>query len=80
MLTKLSLCFTKYIYVLYLVCTMFSFHNNVLQATDRAKLGQKAMRLLKRGRPVDDQLTVDIIIEAIRYNLHKVLIILKMNL
>ncbi len=36
------------------------------QASERAKLGMKAARLLKRGRPVDDQLTVDIIIEAIK--------------
>lgn len=38
-----------------------------IQASDRAKLGLKATRLLKRGRAVDDQLTVDIIIEAIKY-------------
>ncbi|XP_067937009.1 sperm flagellar protein 2-like [Watersipora subatra] len=34
--------------------------------TPRAKLGGKALKLLKRGKPVDDQLTVDILAEAIR--------------
>lgn len=36
------------------------------QPTPRAKLGSKAFRLLKKGKPVDDQLTVDILAEAIR--------------
>lgn len=32
----------------------------------RAKLGGKAVRLLKKGKPVDDQLIVDILVEEIR--------------
>lgn len=34
--------------------------------TPRAKLGGKAARLLKRGKPVDDALSVEILAEAIR--------------
>ncbi len=37
-----------------------------LQLSERAKLGQRALKLLKRARAVDDQLTVDIITDAIR--------------
>ncbi|XP_005100478.1 sperm flagellar protein 2 isoform X2 [Aplysia californica] len=36
------------------------------QPTARAKLGSKALKFLKKGRPVDDQIVVDVIIEAIR--------------
>ena len=35
--------------------------------TPRAKLGGKALRMLKKGKPVDDQLSVDILADAIRY-------------
>jgi adenylate kinase family enzyme len=37
-----------------------------VQATPRAKLGQKAMKFLKKGKTVEDALLVDIVIEAIR--------------
>uniref|UniRef100_X1Z7B7 Calponin-homology (CH) domain-containing protein n=1 Tax=Capitella teleta TaxID=283909 RepID=X1Z7B7_CAPTE len=37
-----------------------------LEASVRAKLGRKAMRFLKRGRPVDDSLQIEILVEAIR--------------
>ena len=41
---------------------MFNF-----QPTPRAKLGVKAQKYLKKGQPVDDQVIVDILVEAIRY-------------
>ncbi|ELU01924.1 hypothetical protein CAPTEDRAFT_210764 [Capitella teleta] len=37
-----------------------------LEESVRAKLGRKAMRFLKRGRPVDDSLQIEILVEAIR--------------
>ena len=39
---------------------------NCLQPTLRAKLGMKALKNLKKGKPVDDQVMVDILVEAIR--------------
>ena len=38
----------------------------VFQPSARAKLGMKAMKFLKKGKPVDDALTVEILVEAIR--------------
>ena len=37
-----------------------------LQLTPRAKLGAKASKLLNKGKPVEDALIVDILVEAIR--------------
>lgn len=34
--------------------------------TTRAKLGGKALKMLKKGKAVDDQLSVDILADAIR--------------
>ncbi|ESO92609.1 hypothetical protein LOTGIDRAFT_120497 [Lottia gigantea] len=39
---------------------------NFLVPTARAKLGSKVFRFLKKGKPVDEQLIVDILVEAIR--------------
>lgn len=36
------------------------------QPTPRAKLGAKALKSLKKGQPVDDQVQADILVEAIR--------------
>ncbi|KAL3868818.1 hypothetical protein ACJMK2_041577, partial [Sinanodonta woodiana] len=36
------------------------------QPTPRAKLGMKALKFLKKGQPVDDQVIVDVVVEAIR--------------
>ncbi|XP_074662046.1 sperm flagellar protein 2-like [Tubulanus polymorphus] len=36
------------------------------QPTERAKLGLKASKCLKKGKPVDDEIVVDILVEAIR--------------
>ncbi|XP_059172221.1 sperm flagellar protein 2-like isoform X3 [Physella acuta] len=45
-------------------------HKEVVQIgpepTARAKLGEKAMKFLKKGKPVEDQVVIDIVIEAIR--------------
>lgn len=35
--------------------------------TPKAKLGAKAQKYLKKGAPIDDQVIVDIIVEAIRW-------------
>ncbi|KAK6179274.1 hypothetical protein SNE40_011674 [Patella caerulea] len=40
--------------------------SNKPQATARAKLGSKVFKFLKKGKPVDEQLIVDILVEAIR--------------
>ncbi|XP_071117594.1 sperm flagellar protein 2-like [Haliotis cracherodii] len=36
------------------------------QPSNRAKLGSKALKYLKRGKPVDDQVIVDVLVEVIR--------------
>lgn len=36
------------------------------QPSARAKLGSKALKYLKRGKPVDDQVIVDVLVEVIR--------------
>ena len=38
----------------------------VLQPSVRNKLGSKALKFLKKGRPVDDQIVVDILADAIK--------------
>ena len=43
------------------------FHFISLQFTNRAKLGNKAFVILKKGKPMPDALLIEIIIEAIRY-------------
>ncbi|KAL8583785.1 hypothetical protein ACOMHN_036420 [Nucella lapillus] len=39
---------------------------NEPQPTLRSRLGSKALKFLKKGRPVDDQITVDILVDAIK--------------
>ena len=38
----------------------------MLQPSVRNKLGSKALKFLKKGRPVDDQIVVDILADAIK--------------
>ncbi|XP_013409132.1 sperm flagellar protein 2 isoform X2 [Lingula anatina] len=37
------------------------------QPTERAKLGAKAMKCLKKGKPVDDQIIIDVLVDSIRH-------------
>lgn len=39
-----------------------------MQRTVRAKLGAKALKCLKKGKPVEDQVVADILLEEIRYD------------
>ena len=51
----------------YLICMhVILIKLSLFQPTARAKLGSKALKFLKKGRPVDDQIVVDVITETIR--------------
>ena len=62
-------CFSS-VNVDYNRCTHVQHFNSVyfsiFQLTPKAKLGAKALRYLKKGTPIDDQVIVDILIEEIR--------------